>query len=849
VYKRQALLFGSASLFQTTSAQVAAYYTSDFHQHTRYSDGLNSLGYVVQKDNQFGLDWWAISDHGGREQYDGAISGDDLPGKPIVWWSSKTPNPILGTYNSIDGVHQCMWRWQILKQYQFPELVKLRATYPTKLILQGFELNLPGHDHASVSIINNQFDATPNVNPLAEFEFKFDKSDTDLTGGVAQGWVKSTTANVHAKSVESLTWLKNNYPTTSYMILNHPERTATKYSIADLRDMYNAAPDIFCGFEGIAGSQKWTERCEYTASSKGGGTFGGAGYYLAKVGGIWDAMLTEGRKWFIFTNSDYHEDVYNFFPGEYTKNHTYITDKSSAQAIVNGLRSGNNWIAQGDLIDSLIFNASSVATPSNIAVMGQTLALDGTSVKLYIKVRDPLGTNNNVYGGSNTPTLNHIDLIAGDVNGLIAPSDPKYSMETVSSTQVIARFDATGGVTDSKAIVSTAWTDLGGGWKEMSFTINGLSKNTYYRIRGSNIGLGVASQTDADGNPLLDGVNSAVAAFSELWLYSNPIFVSSTPTTGLTSQWTFENSSARGTDSSGNNVALTIGSSSNMAFSSDVAGSFQNYTLPAAGATFTPSVFTDTNYRSDYTSPAIAGAVTLSAWFKATNAGTAVHTASTIGYILSTPGFNLFTIKNTGDLINGNEKIRFQSRRSTTAGSFDSPTISMGTWHHIVVTYDPSSTSNVPIMYLDNNLVTVDVSAVPVGTQNANAGIGYVGNTLAGNRGFNGSLDNIRIYNGAIDAGSVNTIYNTEKRTGIDSSTPEEMSNMLKCYANNGSIIADLTALEGNTTVSIFNACGSTITSFQPTKYKTITTVPVPGIYLVRILNCGRIFSQKVIVP
>ena len=64
-----------------------------------------------------------------------------------------------------------------------------------------------------------------------------------------------------------------------------------------------------------------------TRSKDFGGTYGGVGYYSAKVGGLWDALLGEGRRWFNFANSDYHKHCTaggdDFYPGEYQKTYVY----------------------------------------------------------------------------------------------------------------------------------------------------------------------------------------------------------------------------------------------------------------------------------------------------------------------------------------------------------------------------------------------------------------------------------------------------------------------------------------------------------------------------------------------
>ncbi|HRZ96636.1 MAG TPA: fibronectin type III domain-containing protein [Paludibacter sp.] len=525
-----ALLLGSASLAQPIAAQ--SYLTGDFHQHTTYTDGSYTIGHMMSKNNQYGLQWWANSEHGGGFTTNARVTGKDN-NNTIEYWDSYVPNPIIGTV-SMSGGHQKMWRWQMLRDSSFTEILKARLLYPAKTIIQSYEMNVPGHEHGSMGLITNQFTATPNCSPIAQFEFMFDNSDTDLTGGVAQGWTKSTLSG-HAKTIEALTWLNANYPTTSYLVPAHPERkqqTSGGYTIASFRDMNNAAPTVCFGFESMPGHQKDGGRGGYSSSAVGGGTYGGTGYFSAIVGGLWDALLSEGRNFWLFANSDCHDEDGDFYPGEYQKNYTYTNGKT-AQNIVDGLRSGNNWVVEGDLIDSLIYNIETVDQARTKAVMGSNLIVNkGKSVKITIKARDPQGANYNTYSSYTNPVLDHIDIIKGKVTGKIDPASPNYNVQTVSTTSVIARFDSVGGVTDTKNITSQKWKSLGNGWIEMSMIISNVTDSVYFRLRGSNQGLNVANQTDADGNPLADalvGTNDAAKAFADLWFYSNPIFVYTTP--------------------------------------------------------------------------------------------------------------------------------------------------------------------------------------------------------------------------------------------------------------------------------------------------------------------------------
>jgi hypothetical protein len=60
------------------------YVTGDFHQHTTYTDGSYTMDHMMKKNNQFGLDWWANSEHGGGWNRWGTVSGIEI-GAEVVW--------------------------------------------------------------------------------------------------------------------------------------------------------------------------------------------------------------------------------------------------------------------------------------------------------------------------------------------------------------------------------------------------------------------------------------------------------------------------------------------------------------------------------------------------------------------------------------------------------------------------------------------------------------------------------------------------------------------------------------------------------------------------------------------
>lgn len=490
----------------------SGYVAGDFHQHSTFTDGSWSLGYVIPKNADYGLDWWANSEHGGGFTTHGGESGIDKG--TLVFWDQLVPNPVIGTV-SLSGGHQRMWRWQSLRDYSFPIVMEARLQFPQKMILQGYEMNVPGHEHGSVCVLGEQFSKNePNVNALVEFEYRFDNSDADVTGGAAQGWIKSTLTG-HAKTLEAVDWLQANHAGSSWLIPAHPERQR-KYTIAHFRDMNNHGPDVCFGFESMPGHQKGPQRGGYGSGADGGGTYGGCGVYAARVGGLWDAMLSEERHFWLFASSDFHDTDDDFFPGEYQKTYTYVQNRVKAEAIVEGLRSGNSWIVNGDLIDMLEFNAFG----HEKVTMGESLKF-GKRIIISVLIRDPETPNNN----GDYPVLDHVDIIMGKLTGRVDPSSPDYNNPTAPGTTVIARFDRIGGTTDASGLRSLKWEETPNGFISINYVVN-TDEPCYFRLRGTNLSINVPGETDAFGNPMLDvvGQNTPELSWNDLWFYSNPIF-------------------------------------------------------------------------------------------------------------------------------------------------------------------------------------------------------------------------------------------------------------------------------------------------------------------------------------
>lgn len=660
-------------------------------------------------ETPWGLDWFVQAGHGGNGNRNCTLVEDATlttpaypftPGVgPMTTWeaSGVTPKGIA----SGTSPNRNMWRWQSVQEFQYPLIEYLNAFKNLPLFL-GLETVVPGHEHTSVSIITGQIPVgldnralpagppyTPagNGNALAQWEYCFDRGDGDTSRGDANGWDCSVpgSANAadpswnaaamklvpaggagsgtagHKKALEALRWMAAFHPDASYYVPSHLERAGqfnpdgnNGYNIEHLRDFNNTAPKIAFGFETQPGHGASNVRGEYqrlrnngaTLDSVGGTTYGGTGVYGAVIGGVWDALLGEGRNWWFFASSDWHNrgsfgpddrrTTGDFFPGEYQRNYTMVRsggNKPRPQTIVDGLRSGNNFATAGQIIDRLAFvvctsrpdalvaelvaNAAisnTAIAAAGCATMGEKLVVPaGVDVVVGIAVRDPAGPNFSPYTFPNPsllqigitqpinmPVLDHVDLIRGMVTGFRTPGTPGYAGEWPRNTSWL---HADGTTADLSAVPDAAknasaailrtfngngaspWTPVtsqfdGSTFLTMTFRIPAVAASQYVRLRGTNLPPATPFETDASGNPLPDiftnvpvvpGSNPAVvdttllripcttvhsatsqfdgcpdhlatatdpspiagqravsfdvAAWSDLWFYSNPVYV------------------------------------------------------------------------------------------------------------------------------------------------------------------------------------------------------------------------------------------------------------------------------------------------------------------------------------
>jgi len=495
-------------------------------------------------DTPWGLDWFVQAGHGGNGNRNCTLAEDATlatPAYPLVFATDGTTilgpntswqntNPAVNPKGRISGSppNQVMWRWQSVQEYQYP-MTEYFAALKSKPVFIGLESVVAGHEHSSMSVVAGQLPAsvykqklptTPgytalgNATALAKWSYCFDRGDTDTSRGntvvggtVGNNWDCSVTGSAnaadpswdavaqklqpaggagtgdrgHAKTVEAMKWMAQQYADSSYYVPAHLERAGpfnpngnNGYNIEHLRNFNNAAPTVAFGMESQPGHGASDARGEYTVhrnnfggtignvDSVGGTTWGGTGVYAGQVGGVWDALLGEGRNFWFFASSDWHNrgmfgpddrrSSQDFYPGEYQRTYVKVGDKQGHQffdprdkkkskvltpaAIVDGLRTGNAWSSSGQLIDRLSFvvcadtrlndaignvlleAAAVIAAKQNTdvdldakcATLGEKLEVKrGSEVVVAIVVRDPSGANYSPYTFPN-PSLAQVGV-------------------------------------------------------------------------------------------------------------------------------------------------------------------------------------------------------------------------------------------------------------------------------------------------------------------------------------------------------------------------------------------------------------------------------------------------------
>jgi hypothetical protein len=401
---------------------------------------------------------------------------------------------------------------KVNREFAYPALLQARKEVPQVLQFYGMEFDTPAADHSTVMIPNTKAEEES----LFQIESLYSKREP---------WPFDPSRDTEPKMLEALQFMRT-LPQPPVVIAHHVSQSAPcpgppapqpcpagvwgQDRPHEFRNWNDTAPEVAIGMEGAPGHQATAIGTDGLPSRPNGarGSFGGypthGGFdqMTAIVGGVWDSLLGEGRRWWITSTSDFHvswrDGGGDFWPGEYSK--TYVHANKSYQSVLNGLRNGRVFVTFGDLVTSLDVSAHAHNADKeshhrgHVATIGETLKVGGKrDVTIVIRLRDPIQPNSH----GNVPEVRHVDLIIGNVTGPVADR----TAATNPTTQVAKRF----GPDD--------W-DRQGEYLTMSHTVRNVTSDMYIRVRGTN-----TDQLEPDRDPRGED------PWADLWFYSNPIFI------------------------------------------------------------------------------------------------------------------------------------------------------------------------------------------------------------------------------------------------------------------------------------------------------------------------------------
>lgn len=415
-------------------------------------DGRYAIVKNAQMARQFGLRWMVSTDHGG-------------------------PNHSKLNY-----------------EQAWPEVNRARAAVPEMLIFYGMEFDTPAGDHSSL-IIPFTGDEREQLRAI---ESGFSKREP---------WPRDDARwDTEGRMIDALKAMRDQ-KAPPLLIANHPSRSATApfawglYSPAEFRNWNDTAPRVAIGMEGAPGHQAGAIKPDGSPDPTGnrGGygrapTLGGFDQMTAILGGFWDSMLAEGRRWFITATSDSHanwrDGGNDFWPGEYSK--TFVQARADHRDIVDGLRSGRIFVVTGDLVSEVDVIASSGSAKAGI---GGTLEVrKGQPLDITIRLRDPAAAN----AGGRKPDVARVDLIIGSITGPVVDRTTALAPQTAVSR----RFTTTDWRREGEIIT-------------MTHRIPAVTGPIYLRVRGTS-----TAELEPTGDPRGED------PWSDLWFYANPLFVS-----------------------------------------------------------------------------------------------------------------------------------------------------------------------------------------------------------------------------------------------------------------------------------------------------------------------------------
>ncbi len=391
-----------------------------------------------------------------------------------------------------------------------------------------------------------------------------------------------------------------------------------------------------------------------------------------------------------------------------------------------------------------IITVTATAT-DGVGVTGVQFELDGANLGAVITGAGPVySVSWNAAGIASGPHT--LSAVAADTAKNTAASSVSVIMDTTPPT--VSLTAPTTGSSVNGTVTITANASDNAGINGVQFALDGVNLGSAVTGGGPSYSYSWNTLTAANGSHTLSAVamdlagNTAASASISVTVYNPPV--------GLIGYWNFdEGSGTIAHDSSGSGYNGTVNGAAWITGEINGALSFNG----GAAYVVTPNI-------------ALGSAFSVSAWVNP-----AVTTQLGYGRILETQyngglylgvnsvGTKYKFIVNTGAGSTGGCGLGY--------GCAEGGTITAG-WHLVTATYDGTTGT----LYVDGVVVATDTFTAPSAT---NLPL-YVGRYYGGGAGWNGGVDDVRLYNRALAATEVSTLYSSA--TAPDTTPPTTPGNV-----------------------------------------------------------------------
>ncbi len=270
----------------------------------------------------------------------------------------------------------------------------------------------------------------------------------------------------------------------------------------------------------------------------------------------------------------------------------------------------------------------------------------------------------------------------------------------------------------------------------------------------------------------------------------------------------------------------------------DSSGNGANATVH--GGTFTNGYMSNALYLAGGTNNATFTSVdalqtTVTAWIRADSNG-----GSSFPRILVMPGC-YFNLRLDGSA--NNNTLDFATTTAANGSTVDgewlsSPnSIGIGAWYHVAVSYDKSSTAKIPALYVNGVRMSLTTLTSPAIAPPSYVGTSYIGNRLDLTRGWDGLIDDLRIYNRLLSDAEVQSLASTPPNLAPTVNVGANQTVVWPAAANLNGTITDDGNPSGKVAVAWSEVNGpGTITFANSNALATTASFSVAGNYQLQLI-------------